>query len=574
MGEFREEKRSVPKSQIFTEQKGIASLLKDYTLSVPTHQRSFSWQTTEVQELLEDVHSAYSENDEYFLGTIVVMSPEGSSGPVVIDGQQRLATVALLLAAIADRLADCGKVRNAEEVRGYLTSFNLVTEEQRPRLALNQSDELRSLLAPEPSPPAPAAADSHERLYAARKLIMDWLSGQLETVGDKPRWLGKFTEYLAESAVVILVKAADDADAYMIFETLNDRGLDLSVADLLKNYLLGRASESDRDVVLTHWTSALASLNAHGGENLFSVFLRHYWSSRYSVARERTLYRDIKRNVSSRQQVVEFSAELARNSSLYAAILSPEHDYWRDASQDTQDCIRALRVLGLEQYRPLLLAAMGHLKLSEVERLARLLVNWNVRLLMVGGLGGGVMERNYSELARDIREGVVKSANDIADRAKSFVPNDAQFRERVGEITVSKVPLARYYLNALEAHVRGPGAEMDPSWKLTLEHILPEKPADNWPEFTEEETKAWRGRLGNLVLLTGQRNSQLRSAPFRQKRDAYAKSELVLTKGVSEYQTWTKETIEKRQHGLADLAVAAWPLGGRARRPRGSKPAG
>jgi hypothetical protein len=554
----------VLRSQTSIELKSIAAVLREQRLAVPQHQRCFEWTVDEVQELLEDLDGAFGQGEEYFLGTIVVISGDGGGVPSVLDGQQRLATVAVLLAGIADQLTGHGDPERGKAVRDqYLMPYDIESGQRHPQLRLNGTDEpyFSSLLGETVTAPTRGAPDSHVRLFQARERVGEWLRKHPGCLADPVQWLARFSMHLTQSANVILVKVPDDANAFLIFETLNDRGLDLSIADLLKNYLLGRAAE-DLAVVLSHWTNAMASLSSYGGENAFTTFLRHLWSSKYSVVREKDLYRDIKARIVSTPHVVTFADELSQNSFLYSAILAPEqHEFWGAGSKETPERVGTLHLLGLEQYRPMLLAAMAHLPMPEVEALVTMLINWNVRLLVVGGLGGGVMERHYSQLGRDIRGGQLKSAAEIMDRAREFVPNDREFQDAFALARVSKVTLARYYLRSLEdASSPERAAELVPTTTLTLEHVLPDRPLGNWPQFSDEDAAAFRNRIGNLVLLAEKMNSKLRSAPFTEKRPVYAASNLLLTRQVADFEDWTRAAIDARQGNLAELAVRVWPV--------------
>jgi hypothetical protein len=309
----------------------------------------------------------------------------------------------------------------------------------------------------------------------------------------------------------------------------------------------------------------MASLNAYGGENLFTTFLRHFWSSKYGLVREKELYRSIKSRVTTSTNVLDFANEMDRNSYLYAAIISPEHEFWSEASPTARERIRTLDFLGLEQYRPMLLSSLAHLKLEDIEEILRLLISWNVRLLIVGGLGSGAMENHYCELGKAIRNGELKSVDAIASRAESLIPNDAIFRNSFATARVAKANLSRYYLRTLELQAIGkPQPELipntDPS-ELTLEHVLPERPATGaWPKFNDEERKAYTKRLGNMLLLKQKMNSKLRSSSFVVKREIYARSDLLLTKKVAELEDWTTKEIEERQNRLVQLAVDAWKI--------------
>lgn len=548
--------------------KGIASVLSSARHQVPVHQRSFKW-TEEARELLDDVGEAFSRNkEEYFLGSLVVICPAEGERITVLDGQQRLAVISLLLAGIADQFDDRGDEKRSQEIRRqYLTKFDILEGTERPQLKLNQTDDVyfRSILKREASEPEHGAPESYRRLWNARQSVSAWLADKLGETANPIKWLAELTKYLDNSAYVVYFTVPDDANAFLIFETMNDRGLDLSIADLLKNYLLGRAGE-DLQTVLNLWTTAIASLSAYGGENLFKVFLRHFWSSKYGLVREKDLYRKIQSRISTSANVMDFANQLVDNSNYYAAILSPEHEFWSEASAKARERISTLSLLELEQYRPMLLSALAHLQMEEVENLLRLLISWSVRLLIVGGLGGGVIENNYCVLGQAIRNGQLKSVKEIANRANtSFVPNDAIFGASFASARVSKTSLARYYLRTLELQATGkPQSELVPSadpGELNLEHILPEQLGeDAWTQFIEEERKAYTKRLGNMLLLTQKMNSKLRSASFDSKREIYAKSDLLLTKKVVEWDEWNKEAIEKRQKYLAELAVKAWKI--------------
>ena len=447
-----------------------------------------------------------------------------------------------------------------------MISYDIASRTDRPNLRLSQVDDLyfQTLLQDSPNAPARGASDSHARLYAARGLTLSWLQGKISNTSDPVAWLTRLYQYLDAQAKVIVLQVTDDSNAYLIFETLNARGLDLSIADLVKNYVLGKAGDYALDGVLDAWTRSIGTLRSHGGEELFIDFLRQYWSSKYELVREKNLYRQIKERLGSSGTVVSFSSDLAENASLFAAILSDDHEYWVGASNSTRDGIRALNLLSLVQYRPALLAAMAKWSQPEVERLVRLLINWNTRILIEGSAGSGAIESMYSELGQKIRSDQLRNVSDVIRETRDHIPSDSTFRTAMGATSISRVPFARYILRELENKFRGErGAELIPNpdaSRLTLEHVLPDKPLNNWPQFNSDEARAYVNRLGNLALLAQRLNSRLRSAPFPEKRAALAGSQLELTKKISENQQWDKGTIEARQNELADLAVQTWPL--------------
>lgn len=558
----------MPKPSTQIEIKGIASVLSSIKLEVPAHQRPFKWKE-EVMELLDDVGDAYSrDKGDYFLGSLVIIPAPKGERPKVLDGQQRLAVVSLLLSEIAEQFEKIGDKQRAQAVRSqYLTKFDIKEGVEHPQLKLNEIDDayFRSILIARGHKPVQGAPESHLRLWEAKQSIAKWVSKKLEEKKEKSKWLADFAdEYLSTFAYVVYLTVSDEANAFLIFETMNDRGLDLSIADLLKNYLLGHAGE-DLKIVLNLWNTAVGYFGAYGGENLFTVFIRHFWSSKYGLVREKELYRNIRGRVTTSTNVIDFAKELETNSNLYAAILSPEHDFWSEASAKARERIRTLNLLELEQCRPMLLSALAHLPLNDIEEILRLLISWNVRLLIVGGLGGGAMEKYYCELGKAIRKGELKSLSEIALSAESFIPSDTIFEASFAVVRVSKAHLCRYYLRILELQAMTepqpelvPGTDPD---ELTLEHVLPEHPAKAaWSGFNEDDRKAYTKRLGNMVLLKQKMNSKLRSSSFTEKREIYAKSNLLLTQRVAEFKKWNKKAIDEHQAFLAKLAVKAWKI--------------
>lgn len=548
--------------------RGIATALKENKLEVPVHQRSYTWEEAEVKEFLQDVGDAFDrEKEEYFLGSIVVITGDGAKAARVLDGQQRLATTALILAGIADELVERNEQRRGDELRKqYLAEYDIETGVDILQLKLNEIDDpyFRTVINRDIAEPQMGAPESHIRMYDARNAARQWIRKKTGDAKDPVKYLVDFIRYLSEGVYVVLMTAPDDANAYLIFEAMNDRGVDLSIADLLKNYLLGRSPEREHPSIIASWTGSLSSLRAYGTDDLFVTFLRHFWVSKYPGVREKELYRNIKDRVHSATNVMDFAQELVTNSYCYAAILSTEHEFWTGATANGRDRLQTLLQLGLEQYRPMLLAALVHLQLDEVEKILRLLISWNVRLLIVGGLGGGVMEKKYSELGQKIRSGELKTVDDIAKKGESFIPSDAAFEASFSRATISKVQFCRYVLRTLERQATGENQpelvpNADPG-ELTLEHILPEKPEGNWPQFSEEQRRAYTKRIGNMLLLKEKMNSKLRSSPFTEKAKFYEKSGLVLTKQVSESKQWTTKEIEERQKNLAQLAVEAWKL--------------
>lgn len=185
-------------------------------------------------------------------------------------------------------------------------------------------------------------------------------------------------------------------------------------------------------------------------------------------------------------------------------------------------------------------------------------------LLIASSTRTGSVEESIAAAAHQVYLGDIETTNELRKKLATIIPTDEQFRRVFEVVTVSKASLARYYLRSLEMAAKGEAAPWfipnDDKQAINLEHVLPEKPEANWPNFDEEQTKLYAKRLGNLALLLAKSNSDLRSADFKTKKAVYKTSPYELTRQIATASNWTEEQIIKRQKGLAGFALEAWPL--------------
>ncbi|MDN4474641.1 DUF262 domain-containing protein [Demequina sp. SYSU T00192] len=559
-----------PASQITFALEGVATVLQQNSLGVPIYQRSYSWGKDQISDYWADLQAAFLKEGtaEYFLGTVVLTS-EGQDGRVsVIDGQQRLATTTILLAAIRDEYRERGDDARAGVVQtDFIARLNLGTGEATPHLTLNSDDDayFRQVVVEEGDPDAvERTRASHRKLAHAYKTLRSRVTETANSAGANwMQHLFAWVTFLKDRVRVIRVLVPTEADAFLIFETLNDRGADLTIADLLKNYLFGRAG-SRLDTVRDGWMQTLGALDLAKEESLFTAFLRHYWSSRYGATRERELYAKIKEEITGEAGAVALVAGLQKAAGFYAAILSTEDDFWTGWSSGERANVETLLRLDLEQHRPLLLAAMQHFTQTELKALLRALVSWSVRGLVVGGIGGGTTERAYCDAAVKIRSGEIKTVDETRAELASIIASDDEFRAAFANVRVPRSALARYYLAALEKDARGdaepelvPNSDED---QVNLEHVLPKNSTrSEWPAFTDDSAKAYAFRLGNMALLQKGPNGRIGNKPWGVKRPVLATSQLSLTQGAAEHAEWDAATIESRQAEFAEAAVSIWP---------------
>jgi hypothetical protein len=554
---------------------GLGSVLNRYALRVPLNQRSYAWKEAHVKTLLQDLTKAIEEDAKaYFMGTIVLT--QGNDRLEVADGQQRLATTAILISAIRDHLYGAGKhEREAANkyTQTYLLEFDEHSGEHLPKLILNSEDNdffvKNALLAPDDALRnlGAASAESHARLDQAFRLCREHIA-QIVAPLAKPeqgKRLYRWVSYLKDSAIIIEIKVPDQFNAYTLFETLNDRGLRASQADILKNYLFGKAQDRLHEVA-PKWASMAMMIESVDADDLLLTYLRHYWISYNGPTLAKELAERIREKVVGRQQAVDTAISLAKDAIDYAALFSPlEHPGWQDYPKETRAYLYIItRVLQVEQIRPLLLAVIRHFSHTEARKAFRAFVAWSVRFLVAGGGGGGVLDRSYGFLAKHIAEAKLKTAKQLHEEMKSVVRTDADFRGAFGHHRVTKTVLARYYLRAIELHRQGKarpelGGIMEDTEVFNLEHVLPLTPSKGW-KIDDDVIQAYAKRLGNMTLLDPSDNAEVGNQTFGEKVARYKKSPLAITKELANYKKWGPDEIDGTQNKMADDSLYVWPL--------------
>ncbi|MGA2768778.1 MAG: DUF262 domain-containing HNH endonuclease family protein [Candidatus Bathyarchaeia archaeon] len=564
-------------TQSLFEFKGIGTLLKSGRLKVPPNQREYSWEDKHISDLFQDFQKAIrTKQSIYFLGTIVV-SKGSKNVPEVVDGQQRLATTTILLAAIRDYfyLKEQKTLQNAIDTE-YLFKIDREQVDTVPKLSLNTDDNeyfknriialpnSKERLSTEPK------KESHKRIdFAANKaeaLIQNLVKDQTDFRNVKDI-LNEWIDFVESKATIIQLTVPDEVNAFMMFETLNDRGLKTSQADLVKNFLFHEADDRIQEAQ-QRWSKMIAILETLGIEEIVMTYLRHLVIALYGPTREKEIFEKIQKKVQGRGQAITFLDNLADYADSYAAILTPTHAKWNDYLPQMPETIANLRDLKVQQIRPLMLAVAKRFDQIETLNAFRSFICWTVRFLIAGGMRGGQLEDAYGDKAHDVSIGKFKNTKELLSSLIEVIPSDGEFKSAFATARVSQHNLARYYLRAIERYVmKDVQPEVVPEQDtnfLNLEHILPQERSANWSHIDSETADAYTKRIGNLTLLKSKLNADFGNAPFQTKRTEFQKSPLMITQMVydltNEHTLWGPNDINERQRKLADLAVETWPL--------------
>lgn len=261
---------------------------------------------------------------------------------------------------------------------------------------------------------------------------------------------------------------------------------------------------------------------------------------------------------------MEFLTILETLASIYVATFNPEHDKWNEYPDSMRRAIQTLNLLNIRPLRPLMLAVAARFVPKEANEAFTLFITLGVRLLIASSTRSGSVEEPIATAASKVLSGKITTAAALKKQLSNVIPVNEQFRQAFEVATVSKATLARYYLRSLEMAAKKEATPWfipnDDKQAINLEHVLPERPEGNWPQFDEETARIYVKRIGNLALLLAKGNSDLRSADFLTKQAVYKESPYELTRQISGVPDWTPARISERQKGLAGLALRAWPL--------------
>lgn len=539
------------------------------TYHAPPFQRDYSWDEAQWEALWEDIEALESNAMPHYMGSIV-LQPKSNGQRAVIDGQQRLATLSLLvLAAIKTLQAkrDEGYENEANEQRinllfdNYLTAQSVGSLTRKNRLELNHQNNhfYKHYLIQLKEPGKYSRLDRSDGLLnAGLTFFYSRLQSKFQNPKDGCR-IGEFiSDVVGEGLVFIQILVDDELSAYSVFETLNARGTHLSTTDLLKNYLFSLAapSEIDLEAMLSRWNALLKTV----GEENFANFLRAVWHIEHRAIRQSALYGALRKDVADRRAAMAFIEKLEPFATVYASFDSGNISPWI-SNKRIRQAQRILNDIRATQYFPVILAASQRFTIPELERLFEILVVFMVRYSVVCGLNPIELEKECDKASSAIWNNEVTKANEVARILKAVYVSDEVFEQafQTKSVANDRNPIVRYLLFALENDAAGTErAYHDDSG--TIEHILPENPSGVWlSDFSDTARLEFLYRLGNLTLLEAGTNREAGNRPYAVKLNLYQNSAYRLSSSIA-YTEWTVHQIQKRQEAMAKRAVGIWRL--------------
>lgn len=561
------------------ESKNLKQLLADGRYVVPINQREYAWGNDQTRQFLDDLlHAHDNKLKDYFFGPLVFI-PTGDDKHefFIVDGQQRMATTMILFSVIRDylyKLRDdktAGKVHSSiqeEERRRIINKITLGNRNkdffEKLTTDTNEAPDIRIAKIKKDSPLG-TMSRSNRLLFNTYELFFKEIGSKLPSTKGKPisddvEFLYDLYDTMLLSFEMMAIKADSDEDAYKIFESLNAKGLELAIADLVKNYVLSKAV-SDKKKLYDKWEKMINTLDKADLDD----FLRHHWLAHEGAVHQQQLYKEIKTQKNTERKILDYVDSVVEDAELYHALNSPESGsstaHWHGDKKTTEH-LRYLRSLKSEVFLPLLLMAKRKFDTTDFRELVEMCVILFVRYKTIGNGSAGTLEQMSTRLATKLRTGGSPSLSDVRTEFMKINPSDTKFEEDFKNAEISYAPTAVYILSKLEDHIAGGNLlEKTPRQDITLEHILPRSRDKYWSHIPEEVHAKFVNRIGNLTLLVEFTNKEVLNKTFAEKRaKAFSGSKLEMNKMLLTYVDWNENSINDRQKKLASTAKQVWKL--------------
>ncbi|MDE0443559.1 MAG: DUF262 domain-containing HNH endonuclease family protein [Gammaproteobacteria bacterium] len=536
---------------------------------VPRWQRRYSWGQREIERLVEDLMTVATAGSDagHYGGTLLTFPEPGAAGVVrtirVVDGQQRLTTVSILLAAISERLGPDGDSDGwtAEIIR----TDRLTNPGKRPdqirklRLQGGDEDEYRKVLAGD----GDGAGAVTQAWRTIRRLVAQ------NDVGGLLRGLQRLR--------VVSIGLDANEDPQQIFESLNATGRPLTESEKVKNWLLmGLPDALQQELHDDVWLAIEKTLGAEHATERIDEFLRDLLRWRTGrIQGVDAVYDGLRRwavrggNASDRPKLCRELAQLAHHYGLLTGTAGKHPD--RRVERE----LRHLRTVGIDVHRPLTMRLLHDAKErsaanAELADVLGLVGAWITRMWLADRPLAG-LNKAVAELANGSGPG---EGEDLAghwrgriDRLRNSrvgVPHDEAVAEGIRTRKAYGGSATRTSFAVLcammEAESREEAPARDP---LTLEHVMPQKLTQEWRralgDSAEDVHGAYRDRLANLTLSGDATNAGLGTRPFVEKADIYRDSPIGMTRRVASEAEWNEEALERRAEQLASEALNLWP---------------
>ncbi len=515
---------------------------------IPKFQRDYTWEAEQWDDLWQDIKALIiNEESEHYMGYLTTMS-------LLI-----LATLKCLKDLADNGIESDNNLRRKDSLLnsyiGYIDPVTLISN-NKLKLNRNSDDYYKQHLVLLKELPLRNTNTSEKHMRECFNWYYDRIKKEFKT-GES---LAAFIDNIVDKLFFTVIEVTDQLNAFKVFETLNARGVQLSSSDLLKNYLFSVVDEtkphiSEIEELENIWSKIVGKL----GEQKVEDYLRYYWNSTHKSVGKKNLFKTIKNNIKTKDQVFELIRNLNDTADIYLAIQNPEDEIWKD-KPEIRKTLKELKLFQIRQTYSLFIAALRYLEVDKFKKLAKICSVISFRYNIIGGLNPNAQEDVYNTVALKIAATKDFSILDFQNIYVSDINFENDFSTKEFKNTTRNHKIVKYILSKIELYLFK--NEIEPESDLyTIEHILPENADYTWGEFTFEEINRCIYRVGNLTLLEKKLNREADQKPYNDKINLYKKSQSEITKSIYEnYNIWNEDKLAARQRDLAKHAKAIWKI--------------
>lgn len=534
---------------------------------IPIYQRTYSWTEKQCEQLWNDIVQVATNEDipAHFIGSIVYIEKglyQVSDVPqlLVIDGQQRLTTLTLLLTAFAKALQEKGEGEEitSKKINNYFLFNSEESGEKRYKLILTQSDKdtLISILEGKSFPEKFSKNIRNNLKYFENQISKNEID------------LSTLYKGIRKLIIVDIALDSDHDKPQLIFESLNSTGLELSQADLIRNYvLMGLEREKQNEIYTNFWYPIEESFGHSEGTENFDRFMRDYLTIKTGqIPNIRDVYSSFKDYfTSANQSVDELISDIHYFSNFFTKLI-----FEKEPNQRLNQIIRDINTLKVDVAYPFLLEVYvdydkDMISQDELLEIFSLVESYVFRRAICE-IPTNSLNKTFANLASEIEKEKylesIKAAFSLKDNYRRF-PTDKEFKNQfVAKNVYNTTRIRKHLLDKLENHDRKERVNIE---DYTIEHIMPQNKnlSQEWkndlgPNWNEVHEK-YLHTAGNLTL-TGY-NSELNDKPFLEKRDmegGFADSPIRLNTDLARLNSWNEYEIVKRANIISDKALEIW----------------
>ena len=552
---------------------------------IPLFQRPYSWKQENWEVLWEDLMRIYRDEitGSYFLGSLVTQSLPGSADGIcpflIIDGQQRLTTLTIILASLKGYLQKSKKLedkRLAEELYECYLVNKFQEKEDHYKLLPTQDDrEVYQLIVTGKLSSNSKKQVKDKNIYKAydffnkslKKLPFDFKEEQSTN-------FKKIKNIILEQLIVVNITSEDKDNPYLIFESLNNKGQELTQADLVRNYLFMKLPTNQQaSVYKEKWlpietTFKDKSKKEEKYSESITDFLWFYLRKDGKSITKKEVYQKIKAQIDLENNNLENKInEIIKFARYYQCII------FNDLEQENilKNYFNRFKILDFSTCHIFLLNVYddyekGKISLEQFEQILNYLESYFVRRWFADvptNILGKVFDNLYNEVKQNQPDNLVKGLHHVLSSysANKSWPKDNVFRKGIIEKSIYKkndAPRVKFVLESLEKSLNK--KEEVNTGNLTVEHIMPQTLTSEWKSSLGKDYQTiksrWLNTLSNLTL-TGY-NSELSNKTFNTKKKIYQESNVSLNKYFQNVDVWNEDSIKKRAEKLADIAVKIW----------------